>query len=99
MLGILLNGAGLTSLVPDTNVDLSQNLGRARLSVKCPTVTPGSAILVGELGRLLVPMEKCLVHLVPLHKLVLPVDVSDTEFGNLGGNTMHLMAVRGSEFV
>ena len=99
VLGILLNGAGLTSLMPDTNVDLSQNLGRARLSVKCPTVTPGSAILVGELGRLLVPMEKCLVHLVPLHKLVLPVDVSDTEFGNLGGNTMHLMAVRGSGFV
>ena len=76
-----------------------KSLGQARLSGTCPTLTPGSAILVGESGRLMVPVEKCLVHLVPVHKLVLPVDVSDTEFGNLGGNTMHLMAVRGSGFV
>jgi hypothetical protein len=61
-LGILLSRAGLTSLNSDTNVDLSQNLGRARLSVKCPTVTPGSAIVVGELQRLMVPLEKFLVH-------------------------------------
>ena len=44
----------------------------------------GSAILVGESGRLMVPMEKCLVHLVRVHKLVLPADISDSEFGNLG---------------
>ena len=98
-LGNLLSRAGLTSLNSDTNVDLSQNFGRARLSVKCPTVTPGSAIVVGELKRLMVPLEKCLVHLVPLHKLVLPAAISDTEFGNFGGNTMRLMAVRDSEFV
>ena len=60
-----------------------KSLGQARLSGNC-TVTPGSAILVGESGRLMVPMEKCLVHLVPVHKLALPADISDTEFGNLG---------------
>ena len=54
-----------------------KSLGRARLSGTCPTLTPGSAILVGESGRLM-------VHLVPVHKLVLPADLSDTEFGNFG---------------
>ena len=33
-------------------------------------------------------MEECLVHLVPLRKLALPSDISDTEFGKFGGTTM-----------
>ena len=49
-----------------------------------------------ELGRSMVPMEECLVHLVPLRKLALPSDISDTEFGKFEGNHH---AVRGSEFV
>ena len=32
----------------------------------------------------MVLMEKCLAHLVLVHQLVLPADISDTEVGNLG---------------
>ena len=60
VLHIFLNFAGLTSLTSGINADLSQSLGRARLSVSCPSAQLGSAIVVGELGRLMVPMEKML---------------------------------------
>ncbi len=93
LLGIELARAGLSSVCPGFNVDLSQSLGRVRLRRdSCPTVTPGCLMLLGDLGRLMIPLEKCLVHLVPLHDLVLPSDLTDSDFAILGGNTMHLMS-------
>ena len=74
-------------------VDLSQGLGRARfLQDACPTVTPGARIWVTELGRFMVPMEKILIHMIPVHDLDWPSDLSDNDIMDLGGNTMHAMA-------
>lgn len=78
------------------NVDVSQGLGRARPVHLCPTVTPKGRIVVGELGRLMTPMEKLLVHLLPVHTLQFPPNLSDSDIEDLGGNTMHLMAAGGS---
>lgn len=77
------------------NADVSQGLGRARPMQLCPTVTPRGLIVVGELGRLMSPMEKLLVHLLPVHSLKLPPSLTDRDIADLGGNTMHLMAVAG----
>ena len=49
--------------------------------------------LVGELKRLMVPMEKCLVHLIPVHRLAWPAGLSDANISDFGGNTMHVLAV------
>jgi site-specific DNA-cytosine methylase len=94
VLCILLAQAKLNALPYDTSVDLSQSLGRTRL-VKgaSPTITPNSQILIGGLGRLMTPVEKCLAHLVPLHSMKVPMILSDTDIADLAGNTMHMMAV------
>ena len=74
------------------NVDVSQSVGWSRARDVCPVVTPGSRIVVGELKRLVLPIEKCLVHLVPVHTLRWPSCLQDSDIADLGGNTMHLCA-------
>ena len=41
----------------------------------------------------MIPIEKCLVHLVPVHRLSWPSSLTDNTVADLGGNTMHLLAV------
>ena len=41
----------------------------------------------------MLPLEKLLVHLFPLHMMKIPADVSDAALSSLGGNTMHLKSV------
>ena len=80
---------------PNLVADVSQNVHRASVCVdgSAPTITPGGIIAVKKGGRVLVPVEKLLVHNFPLHKMSVPQDTSDKEMESLGGNTMHLAAV------
>jgi hypothetical protein len=95
VLGIKLAEAGMRDLSLQTNVDVSQSLSFSRFTEYIPTITPGSQIVIGQLRRLVVPIEKCLLNAVPVHEAIWPAeeDFSDTDIADLGGNTMHLMAV------
>ena len=75
--------------------DVSQSIHRATVRVDgvCPTIARNSVIVVAEAGRIMVPLEKLLVHNFPLHKMKLPCDVTATTLSNLGGNTMHLASI------
>ena len=92
LLRVLLARSGLSDLRPDFNVDLSQGLGRAHVRAHCPTITPGGKVLVGGLRRVLGHWDKCLLHLVPVHRLQWPRSLSEQKIGDLAGNTMHLMS-------
>ena len=93
LLGALLAKKGLRAMPRDFNVDVSQSLGRSRLVRNVsPTITPRGQIVIGELGRMMTPAEKCLANLVPLHELRMPAQLTDTDLADLAGNTMHLMA-------
>jgi site-specific DNA-cytosine methylase len=95
VLGIKLAEAGLSDLSSQTNIDVSQSLSFSRFTEFIPTITPGSQIIVGQLRRLVVPIEKCVLNAVPVHEAIWPTEeeFSDTDIADLGGNTMHLMAV------
>ena len=95
VLGIKLAEAGVRDLSIETNVDVSQSLSFSRFTEYIPTITPGSQIVIGQLRRLVVPIEKCLLEAVPVHEAIWPTeeDFSDADIADLGGNTMHLMAV------
>ena len=75
--------------------DISQSLGRmpCRTDGVLPTITPGSHIVVGAFGRTLISHEKLLLHGLPLHRMVLPKEISDSELESMGGNMMHLQTV------
>ncbi len=76
--------------------DLSQNVGRARVSTRgeLPTITPRSDIAVAPLGRRLIPIEHLLANGFPLHKMRLPsTGCSNADLAKLGGNTMHVQSV------
>ena len=68
-------------------------MNRSRLSSTCPAVTPNAKIVLGEFGRVMTPIEKCLVHLVPVDQLRWPDALTRRDVARLGGNTMHLKAV------
>ena len=76
----------------NTTADMSQSLGRIplRSDGRLPTITPGAHILMAEAGRALAPMEKLLMHALPLHKMTIPSNVSDSELEDMAGNMMHL---------
>ena len=95
MLRIRLAEAGLGQLSASTNIDLPQCVTRSRTRLRplCPTVTPNARIVIGAQGRLMTPIEKCLVHLVPVDELRWPASLTDRDVARLGGNTMHLKAV------
>ena len=75
--------------------DLSQNLDRmpCRTDGSLPTITPGAHIALGFAGRVLLPIEKLLLHALPLHRMVIPDGISDSELESMGGNMMHLQTV------
>ncbi len=64
-----------------------------------PVIAPSSKIWLAEKGRWLTGMEKILVHMVPIHTLKWPAELHDGDLADLGGNTMHVMAVRLLSFV
>ena len=41
----------------------------------------------------MMPVEKLLVHLFPLHRMRIPAAISDEALNDMGGNTMHLKSV------
>ena len=43
--------------------------------------------------RALLPVEKLLLHALPLHRMILPDGISDSELESMGGNMMHLQTV------
>jgi hypothetical protein len=58
LLGILLAREGASKLSAKTNVDLAQSLLFAAFTPYLPTITPNGDVLVGELHRLVSPIEK-----------------------------------------
>ena len=73
--------------------DLSQSLGRVPLRSDCtPTITPGSHVVVSEARRMLAPMEKLLLHCLPVHTMSFE-GITDAELEDMGGNMMHLQTV------
>ena len=93
VLGIKLAEEGLRDLTAHTNMDTSQSLSFARCTEYVPTVTPGSRLVVGQLRRLAIPIEKCLLNAIPVHEVHWPACLTDQDIADLGGNTMHLAAV------
>ena len=87
-----LANSGVGSLREGVYIDVSQSVGRSRVRKHCPVVTPGSRIVLGEMRRLMIPIEKCLIHLVPVHRWSWPSSLTDNAVADLGGNTMHLLA-------
>ena len=97
ILGIKLAEEGLADLTAKANVDTSQSLTIARCTPYVPTITPGGRIVVGQLRRLVIPIEKCLLNAIPVHDLHWPSGSTDKTIADLGGNTMHLFAVHSRE--
>ena len=93
LLGILLAREGLSKLSDKTNMDLAQSLLFASITQYLPTITPNGDVLVGELHRLVSPVEKCLLNAFPVHSVRWPPGFRDQDFADGGGNTMLLMAV------
>ena len=77
--------------------DFSQSIKRVHPKTDgvSPTVTPNGVIYVEGRGvdRVVMPREKLLLHLFPLHKMNIPQDFPEEDLGKLGGNTMHLKSV------
>ena len=70
LLGIKLAEEGLRALAAHTNVDTSHSFSFARCTEYVPTVTLGSRLVVGQLGRLAIPIEKCLLNTIPVHDFI-----------------------------
>ena len=75
--------------------DLSQNLDRcgARTDGVLPTITPKGIFPVPGAGRLLVPVEKLLVHGYPIHTMSFPPTVTEQDIETMGGQTMSIQVV------
>jgi len=93
VMGTLLHRQGLLDLSAEVNIDTSQSLKFARITPYLPTITPGAQIVVGQLRRVMLPIEKCLANAIPIHEAVWPEGFGERDFADLGGNTMHLMTV------
>ncbi len=81
--------------------DVSQRLDRAscRTDGTLPTITPNSRIMMrwqdgeGTVERSLAPIEKMLLHGLPVHRLRAPQRLSERAVEKMGGNTMHVQCV------
>ncbi len=93
LLGTLLAEAGYADLNRTLTVDLNMSYKYGSLMTKVPTVTTRSDIWVGGFGRTLVPIDKCLLHLLPVHDAKCPVPIHSNVVSDLGGNTLHAKAV------
>jgi site-specific DNA-cytosine methylase len=80
----------------DLVVDVSQSISRchAHTGGRCGTITPGGRVCVKSMGRTMIPLEKLILHLFPVHQMKFPAGIlSSKAMSLLGGNTMHLKAV------
>ena len=75
-----------------TNMDTSQSVSFARCTEYVPTVTPGSRLVVGQLRRLAIPIEKWLLNVFQAHEVHWPACLTDQDIADLGGNAMRLAA-------
>ena len=74
--------------------DISQSMARIKVCDSfLPTITPGGHVIVAQFKRSMAPMEKLLIHGLPLHRMALPSSISDAEWESMGGNMMHLQTV------
>jgi site-specific DNA-cytosine methylase len=78
----------------DLVADVSASVDRAHphFAGTCCTLTPRSLVCVQKVGRVILPVEKLLLHGFPLHMMDLPKITGDA-MSLLGGNTMHLRSV------
>jgi hypothetical protein len=78
-----------------TTADVSQSIRRipCREDGCLPTVTPGGCIVVRPLNRAMIGLEKLLVHGFPVHRLVIPEMVTESDLHRLGGQTMRVQCV------
>ena len=76
-------------------VDVSQSAARshARFNGICPTLTPNSVTVVERANRIVMPIEKLLLHGFPINRMSIPRSTSSSVLASLGGNTMHVMSV------
>ena len=88
---LLLQRAGAKDII----ADVSQSLDRQhpRRDGVSPTITPRGVLCVGSLDRIVIPIEKLLLHGFPIHRVSIPSSVSNEALGKMGGNTMHLQRV------
>ena len=79
----------------DLVVDLSQSMERARVRTDgaCPTITPGAVIHVERLGRIMLPIEKLMLHGFPIDLMGIPASTENSVLASLSGNTMHVKSV------
>ena len=79
----------------DVIINVSQSEGRATLRFNgiSPTLTPGACVVVDRAKRVIVPIEKLMLHGFPIHRMRIPTSTSNTELASLGGNTMHVKCV------
>ena len=79
----------------DVIINVSQSEGRATLRFNgiSPTLTPGGCVVVDRARRVIVPIEKLMLHGFPIHRMKIPTSTSATQLASLGGNTMHVKCV------
>ena len=79
----------------DVIINVSQSEGRATLRFNgiSPTLTPGGCVVVDRARRVIVPIEKLMLHGFPIHRMKIPTSTSNTQLASLGGNTMHVKCV------
>ena len=79
----------------DVIINVSQSEGRATLRFNgiSPTLTPGGCVVVDRARRVVVPIEKLMLHGFPIHRMKIPTSTSNTQLASLGGNTMHVKCV------
>ena len=79
----------------DVIIDVSQSEGRGslRLNGVSPTLTPGGCVVVDRARRVIIPIEKLMLHGFPIHRMKIPTSTSNTDLASLGGNTMHVKCV------
>ena len=79
----------------DFIVDASQaeHRANARFDGICPTLTPHGLVVVGRAARIIMPIEKLMLHGFPVHRMSIPASTLDSVLASLGGNTMHVKSV------
>jgi len=81
--------------IQDIVADVSQSAGRshARVNGLCSTLTPNSVTVVERANRIVMPIEKLLLHGFPIHRMSIPTSTGSSVLASLGGNTMHVKSV------
>ena len=83
--------AGSTGAIVD--VSQSEDRSHPRYNGICTTLTPGAEVFVERAGRVIMPIEKLMLHGFPIHRMKIPTSTSSSQLASLGGNTMHVKCV------